>query len=391
MTTVLLSPMFSPYIRKGWFAMKFVVSKEELKRFLSHIQSVVPQKPSVPILSNFLIEAVDGSLTVTATDLVVAVRCHCPAKVLEEGATTLPAKHFGNLIREITAPNIEVATVGDELTEIRAGASRFKLHGMSRNEYPVLPDLSEAAKLKIPQGLLKDLLYRTAFAVSREEDRFALTGVFAKLSEGKVTFVGTDGKRLASSESSVSINSDVEGEYIIPIKAVEEVLKALDKDDDSEATLFFFDDKIAVEANQTLVVGKLVTGEYPDYKRVVPESGEIDLALHREELTSLLRQISLFTAEASHSVRFTFSDGELRLSANSSQYGEGKVSMPVNYTGDRLDIAFNPGFFLDILRHCRGETVNLELIDSYNPGRITDEEAKESLFVLMPMRLNEDS
>ena len=183
--------------------------------------------------------------------------------------------------------------------------------------------------------------------------------------------------------------------YIIPLKAVEEILKNLT--DDGEATVYLMHDKIGVEAGQTTLISKLLVGDYPDINRVIPEHSETLVSLHREELMTLLRQVSLFTIDTNHSVRFTFSDRELKLSANAMDVGEGKVSMPVNYHGQKLEIAFNPGFFLDILRHTREETVTLGVTDAYNPGVITDTAeilpkpaAARSLFVLMPMRLSEE-
>ncbi len=371
--------------------MKFVIAKEELSRLVSKALNVVSQKPSIPVLGNILVEAQGGMVTLTATDLTVGVRCHAPAKILEEGGTTLPAKTFASLVRELTALNIEITTTSGEITEIVAGPSRFKLNGMSRNEYPALPDLSGSTPVKVRRGDFHDALFRTSFAVSREESRFVLTGVLAQLEDGKMTFVGTDGKRLAKSATPIKMEGSLEGQYIIPVKAVEEILKGTSGGSDTEeVTLSFLADKVAVQTNDALILTKLLTGEYPDYGRVIPESSESRLALHREELISLLRQISLFTADASHSVRFSFGDGELKLSANTSDVGEGRVSMPVNYSGERIDIAFNPSFFIDILRHCEGETVDLEVTDAFNPGKIQDPESDESLYVLMPMRLNEE-
>ena len=156
-------------------------------------------------------------------------------------------------------------------------------------------------------------------------------------------------------------------------------------------------DKIAILANQTMLLTKLLTGDYPDVNRVIPENSEIIISLHREEMMTLLRQVSLFAADHNHSVRFTFTPGELKLTANTRDIGEGHVGMPVNYHGNKLEIAFNPGFFLDILRHCKEETVTLGLTDAYNPGIITDGEQRgeklshaSPLFVIMPMRLSED-
>ena len=294
------------------------------------------------------------------------MRCVAQAKVLEEGATTLPAKRFSQLIREITSPQIEITSNEQEITEVNANSSRFKLNGMSKKEFPSLPDLAGSIQFKIKQSDLKDMFFRTSFAVSREDNRYVLTGVFLQIANGTATFVGTDGKRLAKSEVPLSLDPTLKGDYIVPLKAVEEILKNLGED--GEATVFLMSDKIAVEANQSILISKLLAGEYPDINRVIPASPESQVSLHREELISLLRQVSLFTSEANQSVRFTFGSGELSLMANSMEIGEGKVSMPVNYHGQQLEIAFNPNFFLDILRHSKEETVSMGLIDAYDPG-----------------------
>lgn len=375
--------------------MKFVISTDEFNYMITKCLTVVSSKMTIPILSNILIEAVNDELILTATDLTVGVRCYTEAKILEEGATTLPAKKLSQLIKELTAVNITVSTNANEVTEIEADSSRFKLNGMNKNEFPSLPSLSESDSFKIAQAELKDMFFRTAFAVSREDNRYVLTGVYMHISNGEACFVGTDGKRLARAHVKVSIDPSFASSYIIPLKAVEEIIKNLA--DEGEATVYLMSDKIAVEAGSVIIVTKLLSGDYPDINRVIPESTETVVSLHREELMSLLRQVSLFMADNNHSVRFTFSDGELRLTANTMEIGEGKVSMPANYHGPKLEVAFNPNFFLDILRHSKGETVKMGVTDAYNPGVITDKEvdpalvqAPSPLFVLMPMRLNEE-
>lgn len=378
--------------------MKFSSSTQELNYIINKCQNVVApqQKATIPILSNFLIEATNDELIITATDLTVGVRCVTDAKILEEGATTLPAKKFAQLMRELTAANVEISTNASEVTEIVADSSRFKLNGMKRDEFPSIPDVTGAVHFRIKQSELKDMLYRTSFAVSREDSRYVLTGVYMHIADSFATFVGTDGKRLAKTHIAISIDPAFVGHYIIPLKAVEEIAKNLLEDGD-DATVYLMPDKIAVEAANTMVVTKLLSGEYPDFRRVIPQSPETVVSLHREELMTLLRQIALFTADSNHSVRFSFSEGELKLSATAMDLGEGKVSMPVNYHGPKLEIAFNPNFFLDILRHSKSETVTLGVTDAYNPGVLTDNATLAAppagstpLFVLMPMRLNED-
>jgi DNA polymerase-3 subunit beta len=232
---------------------------------------------------------------------------------------------------------------------------------------------------------LKELLSKTAFAAARDDNRQVLNGVLLQAINSIVTFIGTDGKKLAKSFSTLEQPSDAQGSYILPIKAVEEIVRLLDPKDD-RAVLTLLQDRVALEIGGCILVSKLVSGQYPDISRIIPEKTQTPILLHREELISLLRQVSLFTSENSSSVRFTFTTGELHLSATSGEIGEGKVHMPANYGGEKLEIAFNPAYFLDVLRHSKDETVHFEVTDSYNPGMVTD--SSNALFVLMPMRLD---
>jgi len=355
---------------------------------------MVPLKQTIPILSNFLIEARNGKLTLIATDLTVGIECTTEVKVLEDGATTLPTKKFAQLIHELTGVNVQFNTSQNDITEIVCGTSRFKVNGMSKTEYPALPDLTQAIQLQVKQSDLKDALMRTAFAVSKDDNRYTLTGVYMQINNGAATFTGTDGKRLARCRLAIDIDPTISTQAIIPLKAVEEIAKNLTNE--GEATLHVMHDKIACQANDTRIISKLLVGEYPDVTKVIPEKSNVLIPLHREELISLLRQMCLFTTTENHSARFSFRSGELNLDANANELGEGKVNMAVNYQGDSLDIAFNPHYFLDILRHCKGDTVSLGLVDSFNPGLITDQEAAADLqinanplFMLMPLRLSE--
>jgi DNA polymerase III subunit beta len=374
--------------------MKFVISTKELNYLISKIQNIIPQKPTIPILTNLLIEASNDELIITATDLIVGIRCNTEVQILEEGATTIPARRLAQLVRELTNPNVEISTNAHEIMTLVAGTSRFKLNGMSKDVFPSLPDISHTQSFQIKQKELKDLLYRTSFAVSKEDNRYVLTGVLMHIANSRVVIAGTDGKRLARAHASIDTPPTITCQAVIPLKAVDEILKNLT--DDGDAKISLMGDKIAVESNQTLLLTKLLSGDYPEIQRVIPEKSEIIIFLHREELMALLRQISLFTADHNHSVRFTFANGELKLTANTMEVGEGDVGMPVNYQGPKLEIAFNPGFFIDILRHCKEEIVTLGLTDAYNPGMITDGESSfdlseaSPLFIIMPMRLSED-
>jgi DNA polymerase-3 subunit beta len=371
--------------------MKFIMPTQELNFLLNKIQNVVPLKPSLPILSNVHLEVSQGRLTLTATDLTVGVRCQTEVKVLQEGTTTLPARTFAQLLRELTAPHVQLSTGENQVTEIVANTSTFKIHGLKSTGFPQLPDIAEAVQFRIPQSVLKDLLYRVSFAVAKEDNRFVLTGSLMRIAQGQLTFLSTDGKRLARAHASIPIDSAFSGSYILPMKAIDELSKNLTEE--GQAVVYLMQDKIAVEAPPTTIIAKLLTGEFPDVSRVIPEKSEIAITLHREELISLLRQVSLFTTDDNHSVKFTFSDGDLRLSTHQSEKGEGKVSMAVDYRGPKMEIAFNPHFFIDILRHSKEETIVLGITDPHNPGLVAEKESAlqdsqsaSPLFLQMPMR-----
>ncbi len=376
--------------------MEFIISRQELAELVNRVNIVAPKTP-IPILSNLLLEAKDKQIILTATDLTVGVRCTGQAKVIQEGATTLPARRLAQLLRELTAHHVEISTNDREVTQIKADSSVFKIVGMSKNEFPTLPDLSGAIQLKVLQTDLKDALYRTSFAVSKEDSRYVLTGVYLEVSGKQALFVGTDGKRLAKAFLQLEDSVDTPMDCIIPLKAVDEIMKSLNKDEE-QAIIYLFPDKVAVEAGDILIMTKLLSGEYPDVDKVIPKQASQCVALHKDELLQLLRQIAVFTNDQTHSVRFKFMPGELQLTANSMDIGEGRVSMPVNYQGPRFDIAFNPQFFIDLLRHSKNEIVSMGFSDSYNPGifadaavvNFDDSRNISPLFVLMPMRLGDE-
>lgn len=365
--------------------MKCIIPRDLLVSLIAKIQGVVPSKPLIPILSNILIEAKERTVILTATDLTVSVRAYAGASVVErEGAITLPAKRLFGLIRELTAPSVTIESHADNVAVISAGTSHFRVHGMDKAEYPTFPDLAEGKSFAVDGSVFKEMLQNTSFAAARDDNRHVLNGILLGLEQGKITIVGTDGKRLAKLQKNIETFDADPSSSIIPLKAVEEMIKLLDADQKVVVTLMT--DKVALDCADVCLVTKLIAGQFPDYERIIPTHDQVEkTSLHREELIALLKQISLFTSDTSSSVRFTFDNGELKLQVANHEIGEGNVNMPVDYRGKRLDIAFNPHYFLDILRHCKDETVNIGVSDSFSPGSITD--SRGAQYVLMPMRL----
>jgi len=364
--------------------MKFSMTKSDLSELMGQIQSVVPSKPALPILSNVLIEASDEGLILTATDLTVGVRCFIKAPIQEGGSTTIPSRRFFQLIREITSSNIELSVGESNVCEVKAASSRFKINGMNKSDFPLLPNLDEAEKVMLPIEAFKKMLSKTSFAASKDENRYLMTGVLLKIENNLMTLVGTDARRLSKTEIDVEMREGFSGEYIIPIKAVDEISKLLDRSVEETAALYLMSDRIAVETNHVLIVSKLLVGNFPDFKSVIPKTSSFEVSVHREELITMLRQVSIFTEDAAAVCNFVFENAELTLSSSNHQIGEGSASMPVSYEKSRFEIAFNPQHVLDVLRHTDDETLNFKLIDSFSPAIIED--SKKALFVVMPMR-----
>lgn len=365
--------------------MHVLIAKNELVALIGKIQGIVAQRPALPILSNILIEAEGDELILSATDLSMSMRGNIPAKVIQKGAITLPARRFFQLVRELTHPQIELKADASDIATLTAGSSEFKLHGMGKQEFPTFPELTSGLQLKLNAELFKEMLSRSAFAAARDDSRHILNGVQIHIGDGRLTFVGTDGKRLAKLSTLIPDASQPNLSTVIPLRAVEEMIKIVDTES-KEIQLNLGPEKIALEMRNLQFVSQVIVGQYPDVNRIIPEKQEEAIALHREELMTLLRQVALFTSDQSSSVRFTFSQGALNLVANSGEIGEGKVNMPVNYKGDLFDIAFNPSYFLDILRHSKDEVVQFSASSPYNPGLITD--SSNASFVIMPMRLD---
>lgn len=365
--------------------MHVIASRLDLLNISAKFQGIVPSKPAIPILANVLLIAQEGSLTVVATDLMMSLKISCPANCLKEGSLTLPSRRFFQLLREMTHSDIEIKTLDDKEALVKAGSSEFKLLMMPGSEYPHFPEISEGSQFDINQATLKTLLQRSAFSAAKEDSRHVLNGLQMRLESDRLTVTGTDGKRLSKLFTPCSFSMASRLDAIIPLRAVEEIIKMLDAADE-DVHAVFSQDRLMLEASSYQFITQLISGQYPDVERVIPKNDSKAIALHREELMSLLRQVSLFTSDTNSSVRFTFDAGTLHLSAISDKIGAGNVNMPVNFDGEPFQIAFNPSYFLDILRHTSDETVEFKATSPYTPGLITD--STQATFVIMPMRLD---
>jgi DNA polymerase III subunit beta len=369
--------------------MKLTISKEQMINGLQAVQNIVSTRTTLPILSNVLLRAEGNRLELTATDLDVTIACSVEATVSRAGATTLPVKRFFGIVRELASPSIELEVDEKQACVITAGPSYYKMNGLAAEEFPPLPRFAEKKRVVVPQDKLRSMLRKTSFASSTDETRFVLNGIFFSLKEHKIIMVATDGRRLALVDEEVDIPPESDGEFIIPTKAINELNRLLTtngqvevKFTDNQAAFALQDDK----GFSVLIISKLIEGNYPNYRQVIPAETKERIALGREELLHALRRAEIMTSEKSNSVKLSFSQNSLAITANTPEVGEARESIAINYKGRDLAIAFNPGYLMDPLKALEDDEVFLELIDELSPGVLKIN--GPFLYVLMPMRMS---
>jgi DNA polymerase-3 subunit beta len=364
--------------------MKIRFSKEQFLDGLQQVQNIVSLRTTLPILSNVLIRAEPSGLQLTTTDLDIGVRTRVDAEVSRSGATTLPARKLFMIVRELAASEIEMEVDDSHHASIRCGTSFFKIAGLPEEEFPAFPKLEGNKHFKIEQKVLKDIFRKTSFAMSTDETRYVLNGLLMGFGEGKLTVVATDGRRLALVEQEVAFPKANAGEAIVPSKAIGEIQRLLKDKGDLQITLT--ENQIGFEIEGTLLVSKLIEGNYPNYRQVIPNEVEEHISLERETLLQALRRASLLTSEKSNSVKLRFSKNSLVISSNTPDVGEAHETIAINYKGKEVSIAFNPVYLMDCLRNLENDEVFLDLVDELSPGVVKIN--GPFLYVLMPMRMN---
>jgi DNA polymerase III subunit beta len=364
--------------------MKFSVTKEKLLECLQQVQNVVSTRTTLPILSNVLLQTNDGGVRLTTTDLDVGVRGSFEADVEKAGATTLPARRLFNIIRELPSSEIQFDVDGKNAASIRSGQSFFKILGLPEEEFPPLPKFDDAKVVTIRQKDLRDGLRKTSYAISTDETRYVLNGVLFSFKDNKLTLVATDGRRLAMLDIDLEFPRSHEADIIVPTKAVTELQRLLT--DEGDVRVSVGSGQIAFDLNNTLLVSKLIEGNYPNYKQVIPGEMKERVTLERETFLNSLRRVSLLASDKSNSIKLNFSKNNIDITANTPEVGEAKESLPVVYKGREFSIAFNPEFLMAPLRNLTEDEIFLDLIDEMSPGVIKIQ--SPFLYVLMPMRIS---
>lgn len=363
--------------------MKFKVQKDKLVVAIQTVQNVITTKSALPILSNILIETQQDAIRLTATDLDIGITCVIPVDIQEQGAITIPAKRFSDIVKEFPVDIVSVTTKKNNLVVIDSELCQFKIMGLAKEEFPKLPEFKDKKVVKVEQVVLKEMLALTSFAVSFDETRYILNGILFKINKGVLILVSTDGKRLAIAERKLNIEPDVDLSIIVPIKTIHELNRNLKEG--GELSLVVGSNQALFDLRGVVIISRLIEGEFPDYKQVVPLVSENKMKIDRSQFLLAVKRAALLATPDYQAVKLEVFKNKLVISKSTPDVGEFHEELAAEYQGRELIIGFNPVYLMDILKNLSDEVINLELTDGEKPGVIR---ISGYIYIVLPMRIN---
>ena len=367
--------------------MKIRIDREVLARGLGRIQAIVERRGTLPILANALIEAKDGRITLAATDLEVGVLAHYDAEVETEGSVTLAAKKLFEIVRELDDAEVVLSVEQGARVAIECGAARFSLLSISPEEYPTIPTDEGISFVQLEASLLGEMIDHSLYATSTDETRYNLNGVFMEAEDGRVHFVATDGHRLSRVTKALPGPVDfLKGGIIVPRKGVSEIRKLCDETEGT-VEIGLGEGFLILRCPDLILSSRLIDGEFPNYRQILPEDFQRRLVVSRERLANAVRRVALVAHERSKGLRLSLEDGQLELSASNPDLGEAREALPVEYTGERFETGFNARYMLDMLGAITAKEIVIELQTELTPAVFRPADDPDEVAVLMPMRM----
>ena len=372
--------------------MKVTVERAELLKSLGHVHRVVERRNTIPILANVLVRAEKSALSLKATDLDLEVIEWIAAEVAPAGSTTVPAHMFYEIVRKLPEGSQVVLESSSDraVLAIRAGRSRFTLQTLPESDFPDLAAGDMTHKFTLAAADLKRLIDKTQFAISTEETRYYLNGIYlhvaGRAKSQTLRAVATDGHRLAQADLPVPAGAAGMPGVIVPRKTVIEVQRLIE-DSEAEIAIELSSAKIRFSIGDVVLTSKLIDGTFPDYARVIPSGNDKELVVDKKDFEAAVDRVSTVSSERGRAVKLSLSSGKLILSVTNPDSGSATEEIEVDYGADPIDIGFNSRYLLDIAAQLDGEVAVLRLADPGSPTLIEDKDAKGALYVLMPMRV----
>ncbi|MDR0932191.1 MAG: DNA polymerase III subunit beta [Victivallales bacterium] len=362
--------------------MKFTVKREKLQKALQRLGSIIGSRSMFPVLSNVKIEAKENSLILSTTDLEIRLSTTLEATVESPGVSTAPANKLASLVGCFVGENVIFEINEKDHINLICGTSNFKLLGLPAEDFPKEEKFEVKGEIKIKESEFKKMVGSIAYAVSADDSRKALTGILFSVKEGCLTLVATDGKRLAMQEKAIESISGGDQDVIIPLKAAKEVRRLLDGDGD--LTIQLGDKQCTFIGKNFELTTKLIDGNYPNYRQVVPASFSSTVDISKSLFLNKIETVSLILSDSSSYIILHFEDNQLKLQASSVEVGEGSDMVDIAYNGELFEVSFNPVFLADPLRNCESESIRMKFNDPLNPVAIEGDEG--FLYVIMPIR-----
>ncbi|HYX46325.1 MAG TPA: DNA polymerase III subunit beta [Sphingomicrobium sp.] len=367
--------------------MKVTIERAVLLKSLGHVQSVVERRNTIPILSNVLMEArEDGSLRLMATDLDLQVDETIPANVSQPGATTVSAHTFFDIVRKLPEGSQVEITAAEGKMQVVAGRSRFNLSTLPRDDFPVIAEGDLPTRFELPAATLREIIEKTRFAISSEETRYYLMGIFIHVVDDQMRAAATDGHRLARVTVPKPDGADGMPDVIVPRKAVAELYRLLEELEGT-VEISLSPTKIRFGLGSAILTSKLIDGTFPDYNRVIPTANDKLLKLDPKSFSAGVDRVSTIASEKTRAVKMSLDRDKVTLSVTSPENGVATEEVPADYTADGLEIGFNAKYLLDILSEIDGDTVEVHLADAAAPTLLRENDKSNALYVLMPMRV----
>lgn len=369
--------------------MQFTIERETFLKALTRVQGIIEKRHTIPILANVLIEADDNNIFFTATDLEVGVKSFYKANIKNKGKVTVSAKKVFEIIKELPNKEILFSVKDNFWVEIKCGKSVFNLVGLSPDEFPKYPDVENIDYNDIKSSLFKEMIDKTIFSVSNDETKYNLTGIYFKSEENNIlSMVSTDGHRLSMirKELDSNLDSNFSEGFILPKKGIFEIRK-LTEDTDELLKIGISDNNFIVNSGNSVLVMRLVDGEFPDYTRVIPPKMESPAKINRDEFLHALKRISVLSSEKSKGIKLKLESAILELSSSNPDLGDAREELDLIYEGPEITIGFNAKYIIDILQVMNDEFIALHIKDNLSPGLIEPDENKNFFSVVMPMRL----
>ena len=369
--------------------MKINVKRSELVRALYRVQGIVEKRPTMPIAAHVLLEAEAQGLTVSATDADVSLAGAYEAEVLTPGKITVHARQLYDIVKSLAHDDISLQARDNHWLELKCGNSEFHLAGNAADEFPALPEVERHAQLVISAATLLQMIDRTLFCVSTDENRHNLAGVYCEPQGDKVLrMVSTDGHRLALAEGEVSSGPMFARGVLVPKKGLMECRRVLSETHgEGEVHLGIVNHGAIFRYNNVTLTTRLIDAAFPDYRQVIPEAGTKEVQLGRAAFTDALKRVSLLSQSRSHGVRMQFADNTLTLEAEDPEQGDAREHLPVEYSGEAITIGFNARYVLDVLALITEPRVRFQLSDDLSPGVLQPLEDRRFVSVVMPMRV----